>query len=470
MFKRSERKTTISNPLNSKRSFFEYSSSILQDRQDPETYQEYEPPQKKSSSPTVTFNIINTAIGGGILGYPYIFRQLGIFPGVLLIIVGALLTVFSTSILQRLKNISHQDSYIDIAQACFKRKGKILCSTIIVINTLGICVIYLVVFATVVENMLQAFVSSCSPDLGDSQAFYCKRSILIPIGGLIALPFNLMKSIDKLKFVSFLKVMAIILFTGITIIFSISRIMSGENSSDVSVWPNSQEPVSAISAIPCIFFGFNFLYNQFPLYKSLKNATDKKFTNLMKLSLVFITFTYLTVGLFGYLIYGSATDNMLIKFSQKDLGSVWFCILNISFLICSLGGIPLTYFPAKNIIYDTITEKVEKHQEKNAEAFYELEEQEAPNNEKRDKIIYISVVLVTNILIVVIGIVAPGLNRVLGLLGSVGSATLLFIFPMAFYLKLTHKEGLSKAIPIALIVFGSVLGIAGLVTNFLMMF
>jgi len=460
MFKKSN---SLPDPLQSKRSFFEYSLQEAHDRQGSEHEQtEYEPPKKKSSPSTVTFNIINTAIGGGILGYPYIIRQLGIFAGVTFIILGALLTVFSTSILQKLKNISHQDSYIDIAQACFKRKGKNLCSVIMVLNTLGVCVIYLVVFATVVQNILQAFVQPCSPDNGESEALYCKPVVLIPLGGLIVLPFNFMKNIDKLKFVSILKVLAIVIFTGITIIFSIGKMTSGESSSDISFWPNIEESVPTIACIPSIFFGYNFLYNQFPLYRSLKDATDKKFSKIMKASLVFITFTYLCVGLFGYLNYGSATDNMLINFSQQDLGSTWFSILNISFLICSLGGIPVTYFPAKNIIYEVITEKIEKNSDEEA-----LNEGSVKGCNK-DRMIYICVVLVTNFLIIVTAIVAPGLNQVLGLLGSIGSASLLFLFPMAFYLKLAHKEGLRKAVPVGLIVFGSVLGIAGLATNFLM--
>jgi len=426
---------------------------------------------KKSSFASVSFNIINTAIGGGILGYPYIVRQLGLAAGIFLIIFAGLLTIFSTSILQKCKNLSQKTRYLSVAQACFNKRGRTLCSIIIVINTLGGCIIYLTVFATVVQNILQAFVPACDPGL-ESQEFYCKHTVLIPLGGLLMLPFNFMKNIDKLRFVSLLKVAAVFIFTGITVVFSISKMASGERASDVTLWPNFEEPVSTIACIPSIFFGYNFLYNQFTFYKSLKDASDKKFARIIKVSIAFIGLTYLCVGLFGYLIYGSATDNMLINFKREDLGDVWFTVLNIGFLICSLGGIPVTYFPAKNIIYEAICSQIKKRSSKKENDMRNMirinSSMATSGDTRKDKIAYVMVVLVSNAFMIVTAIVAPGLNQVLGILGSIGSASLIFLFPMAFYLKLSDKGGKDKIIPIILLVFGSIVALTGLVTNFLM--
>ena len=444
-----------------------------QDRQDHQEKGKEKDTKEKSSFASVSFNIINTAIGGGILGYPYIVRQLGIATGVFFIVLAGLLTVFSTSILQKCKNLSKKKSYIGIAEACFKKKGSSLCSVIIVINTLGGCIIYLTVFATVVRNILEAFVPYCDPNSG-SQAFYCKNSVLVPFGGLLMLPFNFMKSIDKLKFVSLLKVAAVFIFTGITVVFSISRMISGQRASDTTLWPNFEEPVSTIACIPSIFFGYNFLYNQFTLYKSLKDPSDEKFAKAIKVSIAFVGFTYLSVGLFGYLLYGSATDNMLINFTKEDLGAVWFTILNIGFLICSLGGIPVTYFPAKNIIYGAVCKQIKK-KSKSSGIEYSLNNPSrlhssmaTSGNAHKDKIAYIVVVLVSNAFIILTGIVAPGLNQVLGLLGSIGSASLIFLFPMAFYLKLEGEGKKKKVIPIMLLVFGGIIALAGFATNLLM--
>lgn len=193
-----------------------------------------------------------------------------------MILIGGLLTCFSVSILLKVRDLCGKSDYIDIADFCFKKFGRILAEIIIILNTFGGCIIYFVVYTTVVQNILETFVDTCMPNQGPV-ALYCRPSLIITFGALIVLPFNFMKDFGKLKVIGVLKMISILMFTGVTIGFALYRLKIGVIASDIEMFPNFGEPVAMIASVPQIIFGFNFLYNQFSLYNSMRDPTDSNF-------------------------------------------------------------------------------------------------------------------------------------------------------------------------------------------------
>jgi len=353
-----------------------------------------------------------------------------------------------------------------IGQACFKRPGRVVANTLILVNSLGSCIVSLVIFATVAQNIMGTFTSSCSAE-GHAK-FYCSTTMLTIIAGLIILPMNFIKSFNRMRFVSVLKIASIIIFTAITIGFAFVRAVQGEVASTVAIWPNFSEPLAMLATVPQIMVGYDFLFNQFSLYKTMNETSDKKFKKAVFTSMTFVGFVYLSVGICGHLIYGNQTNDLLKNFNQRDLGTVWYSVLNLAFLVSSLAGIPVSYVPARTIVYQGIVKRmIEKRltnlKQENKETFCSASDF-VPSTHNRT-VVYTAVVLVTTIIMVILAIVVPGLNQALGLIGSVGSTGLVFVLPMSFYLILASRKRKYKKLCKFVLVFGIISGIFGLVIN-----
>ncbi len=159
---------------------------------------------------------------------------------------------------------------------------------------------------------------------------------------------------------------------------------------------------------------------------------------------------------------------MLKNFNEKDLGSVWYSLLNLAFVVSSLAGIPVSYVPARTIVYQGIVKRMierrlEDMKQENKETFCSTSDF-VPSTHNRTAV-YTAVVLITTIIMVILAIVVPGLNQALGLIGSVGSTGLVFVLPMSFYLILARRKRKYKKLCKFVLVFGIISGIFGLLVN-----
>ena len=84
-------------------------------------------------------------VGVGILGLPYVFYNVGIVIGLLLLILVALGTVLSYWFLLQSSNMSRQHSYEDLAQFSMGSIASIITKIIIIVDTFGSLAAYMVV-------------------------------------------------------------------------------------------------------------------------------------------------------------------------------------------------------------------------------------------------------------------------------------------------------------------------------------
>ena len=88
--------------------------------------------------------------------------------------------------------------------------------------------------------------------------------------------------------------------------------------------PNFKDPVNLIATLPQVMLGYNFLYNQFTVYKTMKNPSDAKLGKAVKIAMGFAAVVCLSVGFFGYLTYGDGTTNIL---REHKKGGTRRCLL-----------------------------------------------------------------------------------------------------------------------------------------------
>ena len=121
----------------------------------------------------------------------------------------------------------------------------------------------------------------------------------------------------------------------------------------------------AIGVLPTVFTAFNFHYNVFPVYRSLKKANDSYYKKVILFSETWVGTFYLAVAIFGlfffllnflisYMAYGENTNEDFIK-SFSDLPNSLYYMVYVAYMIVVTFSIPVVFFCGRNYLMTLIT-------------------------------------------------------------------------------------------------------------------
>ena len=96
-------------------------------------------------------------IGCGILSYPFIFKNLGIYYGTIALIISVYISVCSISLLMRAKDVTQRYSYSIYSKFVFGKKGYLIMKFSIILTMFLLCIIYLKIFCNILKNLVLLF-------------------------------------------------------------------------------------------------------------------------------------------------------------------------------------------------------------------------------------------------------------------------------------------------------------------------
>jgi amino acid permease len=101
-------------------------------------------------------SIISTILGGGIVALPWSFYMLGIYPAIIMMIMMAALTVNSTVLYLKAKDLTpgKPESIYELGYILMKRSSIFLISGILTLNGLGMCMIYFIIFGNTIGSIV----------------------------------------------------------------------------------------------------------------------------------------------------------------------------------------------------------------------------------------------------------------------------------------------------------------------------
>ncbi|KAF1886853.1 hypothetical protein Lal_00046091 [Lupinus albus] len=91
------------------------------------------------------FNLSTTIVGAGIMALPSAVKQLGLIPGLGMIILGAMLTEASIDILFKFTRVSKSTTYSGVVRDSFGEVGRILLLLCIIVSNIGMLVVYMII-------------------------------------------------------------------------------------------------------------------------------------------------------------------------------------------------------------------------------------------------------------------------------------------------------------------------------------
>ena len=105
----------------------------------------------------------------------------------------------------------------------------------------------------------------------------------------------------------------------------------------------------AAASVPNLMLALSYQVNMFPIYKGMKNVTDRKYLLSSMTGIAFCVFSYLLVGILGYDYAGSNIQaNFLNSLSYDKIDKAFFFPINFFFLISIFCAFPIMFFGCRN--------------------------------------------------------------------------------------------------------------------------
>ncbi|KAK8790862.1 hypothetical protein WA158_005493 [Blastocystis sp. Blastoise] len=453
-------------------------TAILVDQEKPESVIH----EVEVEVPSASFNLINSIIGGGIIMLPMAMSHVGYAFGSLLLIIFGLLSGISCYLLKLVFDHTQERTYSKMAGKLFGNYFGKFIDLFQIIYSFGSVIGYAVVIADEFYLSVSYFLMDVT--IPEEYLWLTSRTfIFLVVSVVFILPPCLFKNLDALKFTSLVAIIFIIYLSIVIIVQApwsdscqlasianysckASQCIIESNplvaSTDVSQCIEMCEQgsvtgdsrldlnsflftLSSFFSLP--FFGFsNCCQVQFvPILARLREPTSKRVNIVIYSSFIVVFIVYCIDAFAGYWSFcGFTTSNILDSYPVSDIW-ILFCRIAISVDLCF--SIPLFTHPMRDMFFTLIN--------------------------FNPKYIHNALVSVTVLIIaVIVAILFPNLSAVLGITGSLGSSSLMLIFPGLMYYKVccedkSKNQLIGKSVSILFITLGVFFAVMGSYTTFI---
>ncbi|KAL6317425.1 hypothetical protein AAG906_030178 [Vitis piasezkii] len=296
------------------------------------------------------FNLSTTVVGAGIMALPATIKQLGMIPGLIMILLGALLTESSIEMILRFSRASKSSSYSGVVGDAFGGVGRTVLQICVVVNNMGMLIVYMIIIGDVLSGTWLDKVHHLGVvEEWFGQHWWSTRSFLLLLTTLLVLtPLISFKRVDSLRYTSALSVALAVVFVAITAGVAIVKLVEGsigmprllpEIVDQASFW-------KLFTTVPVLVTAYICHHNIHPIEKELHDQTQMK--PIVRTSLMLCTSVYIATSFFGFLLFGDRTlDDVLANF-DGDLGIPYSSLLNdvvrVSYAIHLMLVFPIVFF------------------------------------------------------------------------------------------------------------------------------
>jgi len=306
--------------------------------------------ENKSSLLGAAFNVSNAALGAGILMFPFLFRQMGLFFGVSSFILAIALMSGTLHILATAAAESKKPNYQEVVAHIISPWAGTAIDWTMGLYLFGCCASYFVVLADMVCAVLG------SKD---------HRTWVISMAALLAAPLMCMKDISKLSATSSFGVF--VNFFVALIILAQSGAYLTENG--VKCYMFASFDVRAYgTAFSTYCFGLQCHLVFIPVYYSIRRSSVPRMDLVIIFAYTLCFLLYASVGILGYCAFGQDVSSDFLA-DPRVPNNFWTSTARIGLAIKSFVSYPLLHFPARLCLGDLV---VQGNINDNPLAFYGL--------------------------------------------------------------------------------------------------
>nr|XP_043639312.1 amino acid transporter AVT6A-like [Erigeron canadensis] len=295
-------------------------------------------------------NLSTTIIGAGIMALPATMKVLGLGVGIVVIVLVAILSESTVRILLKYSKQGGAESYGGLMGDAFGDVGKKVLQGCVVVNNIGVLVIYMIIIGDVVAGSTSNGVHH--PGLLEGwfgPHWWTGRVFVLLVTTLgVFVPLASLKRMDSLSVTSSLAVALAVVFLIITAGIAIYKIVDGSlpmprllpDVTDInSVW-------NLFTAVPVLVTAYICHFNVHTIRNELENPS--LIEPIVQISLVLCTFVYIMVSFFGFVLFGDSTMGDILSNFDSDLGVPFSVQLNdivrVSYALHLMLVFPLVFY------------------------------------------------------------------------------------------------------------------------------
>ncbi|EER04301.1 10 transmembrane domain, possible aa transporter, putative [Perkinsus marinus ATCC 50983] len=365
--------------------------------------------------------LCKATLGAGSLALPGSMMSTGIPLSVVLLIALGIMSMISINMIVRAQTHSKMDTFEELVRGYFNNLTGYLFEVAMVIFCFGTAVAYLI---TVADLLIPVFGKAFGPEHAEAAYAYpfLNRTILTIIVAVILLPLCLVNRINNIRWVSMAGVLSIFILAICIFYVFIKRGVSVDLT-PTTTWLPTHGFGPVIGAISGYIFAYVCQVNVPQIYSELipRKESSMRIVSAISVSLCF--FTYLTIGIFGFLTYGLATEGSIVTNMTQEFnnGDVFVTIAFILMALAVLAAYPLNIFPIRASVKATIRG---------------ISGRTTPFQWWIGPLI----VIISIILSVVVAIYLPDVQTVLYFVGSVTGSYIVYVVPGGFCVRLLKSR------------------------------
>ncbi|KAL5080375.1 hypothetical protein RYX36_008796 [Vicia faba] len=296
------------------------------------------------------FNLSTTVIGAGIMGLPACVKKLGMVPGLVAIILTALLTGKSIEFMIRFSRAGNLSSYGSLMGDAFGKYGKALIETCVVIANVGILIVYMIIIGDVISGTASSEIHHSGILEGWFGVHWWTGRTFVLIFTTLAVfaPLVSLKRIDSLRFTSALSIGLAVVFLIIAVGISIFKIISGGIGMP-RLFPIITDVASVFdlfTVTPVVMSAYICHYNVHNIDNELEDSSWMP--GVVRTSLTLCSSVYVLTSFFTFLLFGEETlDDVLANFDANlgiPFGSVLNDIVRISYAAHLVLVFPVVFY------------------------------------------------------------------------------------------------------------------------------
>ncbi|MGH0118424.1 UNVERIFIED_CONTAM: hypothetical protein FKN15_023360 [Acipenser sinensis] len=331
------------------------------------------------SSFGAVFIMLKSALGAGLLNFPWAFNKAGGVNTALGVeLVSLVFLISGLVILGYASSISNRSTYQDVVrEICGSAIGK-LCEVCFVFNLFMISVAFLVVVEDQLAKLCDSLYlnTTMSPETTVPYHWYTDQHVaLSTLCVLVILPLSIPKEIGFQKYTS------------------------------ISSW------AAMFSVIPTICFGFQCHEACIAIYSSMQNKRITHWVLISIISMLFCLLIYSFTGIFGFLTFGEGVAaDILMSYPGNDIVII---VARVLFALSIITIYPIILLLGRSVIQDMLVRDRLRR---------------GMVTQSFEKWVRISLTVAWILVTLIIALFVPDISEVISVIGGI-SAFFIFIFP-----------------------------------------
>ncbi|XP_063044197.1 putative sodium-coupled neutral amino acid transporter 8 [Engraulis encrasicolus] len=392
------------------------------------------------------FIMLKSALGAGLLNFPWAFEKAGGINMALSVeMVSLIFLISGLVILGFSSSVSRQDTYQDVVrEVCGRRIGQ-LCEVCFCFNLFMISVAFLVVVQDQLEKLcisMYETITGLTEEEMPYNWYSDHRFVLFVMCLLIILPLSIPKEISIQKYTSVLGTLAA---TYLAVAVIVKYYVAEDHSADLE--PEHSEGLaswaSMFSVVPTICFGFQCHEACIAIYSSMENKKLSHWIFISVVSMLFCLLIYTLTGVFGFMTFGRVVaSDILMSYPGNDVTMI---IARLLFGFSIITIYPIILLLGRSVILSLLI----RYRDRTAIV--------TDSFEQRCRVILTVLWVAVTLLI---AIYVPDMSEVISVIGGI-SAFFIFIFPGLCLIFTMQTEPVSSRTRLLLTVWGVVTVVVG---------